>query len=125
MPNIATVLDEQHHYYKSNETRSYCFRTKQLKQLKQMLKTNESQIYKALKQDLNKYKHEKLTTGLWLLYMEIEFAIKQLKQWKQPKRVKTPVTHKSSKNYIYQEPYGVALLIAPWNYPIQLSLAPM
>ena len=125
MPNIATVLDEQRHYYKSNETRSYCFRTKQLKQLKQMLRTNESQIYKALKQDLNKSKHETLTTELGLLYMEIDFVLKHLKQWMQPKRVKTPVTHKGSKNYIYQEPYGVALIIAPWNYPLQLSLAPM
>src|SRR5690625_7642384 len=90
MPNIATVLDEQRHYYKSNETRSYCFRTKQLKQLKQMLRTNESQIYKALKQDLNKSKHETLTTELGLLYMEIDFVLKHLKQWMQPKRVKTP-----------------------------------
>src|SRR5699024_8192541 len=55
----------------------------------------------------------------------IDFALKHLKQWMQPKRVKTPVTHKGSKNYIYQEPYGVALIIAPWNYPLQLSLAPM
>src|SRR5699024_8004681 len=115
MRNIATVLDEQRHYFKLGQTRPYRFRIQQLKQLKQMLRANEPQIYKALKQDLNKSKHETLTTELGLLYMEIDFALKHLKQWMQPKKVKTPVTHKGAKNYRDQETYRVALIIAPWN----------
>lgn len=89
-----------------------------------MLKQNEKAIYHALKQDLNKSSYEALTTELGILYLEIDFAIKHLKDWMKPEKVPTPITHKGSESYILKEPYGVVLIIAPWNYPLQLSLAP-
>src|SRR5690625_3430920 len=90
-----------------------------------MLVKNESKIYTALKNDLNKSKHEALTTELGILYTEINFCLKHLKDWMKDELVDAPLTHKGTKNYIKHEPYGATLIIAPWNYPIQLALAPV
>lgn len=124
LPNHHKVLLSQRTYFFSQQTKDYSFRKKQLKRLKQMLKQNEKAIYHALKQDLNKSSYEALTTELGILYLEIDFAIKHLKDWMKPEKVPTPITHKGSESYILKEPYGVVLIIAPWNYPLQLSLAP-
>lgn len=125
MGKCHAILEQQRHYFNTGKTKKRSFRLDQLKKLKNTLKTYEAEIYKALKQDLNKSAHESLTTELGFIYMEIDFALKNLKQWMQPRKVQAPITHKGTQNYIYQEPYGVALIIAPWNYPLQLSLAPM
>ncbi|RCW73173.1 aldehyde dehydrogenase (NAD+) [Saliterribacillus persicus] len=79
----------------------------------------------ALQKDLNKSAFEAYSTEIGILYEEIAFIRKNLKKWSQPKRVKTPLTHTGSKSYIYAQPYGVALIIAPWNYPVQLALSPL
>ncbi|WP_106497249.1 aldehyde dehydrogenase [Lentibacillus sp. Marseille-P4043] len=89
-----------------------------------MLKANEKRIYQALKMDLNKSQHETLTTELGFLYTEIDFALKHLKDWMEPEKADTPITHKGTKNYIVREPYRVTLVISPWNYPLQLAIAP-
>ena len=57
--------------------------------------------------------------------MEIKFIKKRLKKWTKPRKVKTPITHFPAKSYIYPEPYGVVLIISPWNYPFQLSMMPI
>src|SRR5699024_3717670 len=72
-----------------------------------------------------KSKQETLTTELGILYTEIDMALKHLKDWMKPEKVPAPLTHKGTKNMIYKEPYGVTLVIAPWNYPLQLALAPV
>ncbi|WP_156290859.1 aldehyde dehydrogenase [Oceanobacillus salinisoli] len=112
-------------YFLNGNTVSYEFRKKQLENLKQMLKKNESQIYRALKRDLNKSRYEVYTTELGFLFSEIDFAVKNLRSWMEPEKVPSPITHKGSKSYILKEPFGVALVISPWNYPLQLALAPV
>lgn len=102
----------------------YTFRKQQLQKLKNLLKDNETAIYQALKADLNKSKHETFTTELGFLLTEIDYTLKHLRGWMEPIKVSAPITHKGSKNYIMKEPYGVCLIIAPWNYPLQLALAP-
>src|SRR5699024_6678721 len=124
MEHIKKIVNNQHEYFKHGKTMSYSFRKNQLKKLKQMLKQYENEIYEALKNDLNKSTHETLTTELGLLYTDIDFALKQLKEWMEPEKVEAPITHKGTKNYIYKEPYGVTLIISPWNYPLLLSIAP-
>lgn len=90
-----------------------------------MLKEHEKELYQALADDLNKSEDEAYMTELGFLYVEIDLAIKSLKEWMEEEQVHTPLTHKGSKGYIYKEPYGVALIIAPWNYPLQLALGPV
>lgn len=79
----------------------------------------------ALKTDLQKSEFEAYTTEIGFVLEEIRFTLKHLKKWSKPKRVKTPITHFGAKSYVVKEPYGVAFIIAPWNYPFQLAIAPL
>src|SRR5690625_507159 len=121
--DIENIVKIQQDFF-NNQTFDYEYRIKQLEILRQMLKNYEDDIYYALREDLNKSRFETLTTELSVLYTEIDFALKHLKDWMKPEKVKAPITHKGTKNYIYKEPYGVTLIISSWNYPLQLAIAP-
>lgn len=125
MNPFQLLLDEQRTFFKSEKTFTHAFRKEQLEKLRNMLKAYEKDIYQALKTDLNKSKNETLTTELGFLYSEIDITLKHVKEWMKEKRVDTPITHKGSKSYVITEPYGVTLTIAPWNYPLQLAIAPI
>ncbi|MUK87198.1 aldehyde dehydrogenase family protein [Ornithinibacillus sp. L9] len=124
MQDITMLVEQQRSFFYSGSTLDYRFRTKQLKALKQMLQRYEQEIYIALKEDLNKSSYEALTTEIGFLHMEIDYTIKHLKEWMELEQADTPITHKGTKNYIQKEPYGVTLVIAPWNYPLHLAIAP-
>lgn len=124
METIEKRVHQQQIYFQKGSTRSYSFRKQQLVALKKMINNHEQAIYDALKSDLNKSSHETFTTELGLLYTEIDVALKNLRKWMERKQVQTPLTHKGTKSYLYKEPYGVTLIISPWNYPLQLALAP-
>jgi len=119
------MINKQRDYFYTGETKSYSFRKMQLQQLKAMLKRYENDIYQALRADLNKSKHEALITELGILYTEIDFTLKHLKSWMEKQQLDAPFTHTGTKSAIIYEPYGTVLIIAPWNYPIQLAIAPM
>lgn len=120
-----TILDYQKAYYRTGETKSYAFRINMLKKLKAALLANEASISQALKEDLNKSDFETYITETSMVLTEINYFLKHLKKLMQPKKVKTPITVFPGKGYIYPEPYGSALIIGPWNYPLQLALAPL
>ncbi|WP_249871933.1 aldehyde dehydrogenase [Oceanobacillus saliphilus] len=124
MEYTETIVNNLRSFYLNGNTVDYSFRKKQLLKLRDMLSDNESKIYRALKRDLNKSKHETLTTELGMLYSEIDFAVKNLRHWMEPEKVQSPLIHKGSKSYIMKEPLGVILVISPWNYPLQLAVAP-
>jgi aldehyde dehydrogenase (NAD+) len=115
----------QKSWFNEGQTKSYAFRKEQLLTMKKMLNTFEKPILNALKFDLNKSEYEAYASEIAFLKSEIDHHVKQLKSWMQPAKVKTPLTHTGSKNYIRKEPYGTVLVIAPWNYPVQLALAPV
>ncbi|WP_164218130.1 aldehyde dehydrogenase [Virgibacillus sp. YIM 98842] len=125
MEEMETLVNNQRSFFMNGNTIEYSIRKEKLQLLKQMLKKYETDIYDALKIDLNKSEHETLTTELGILYTEIDFAIKHLQEWMAPEKVNAPMTHKGTKNFIFKEPYGVCLIISPWNYPLQLALAPL
>src|SRR5690625_5501714 len=58
------------------------------------------------------------------MYTEIDFGLKHLDKWMKDEPVAAPITHQGTKNYIINEPLGNVLIISPWNYPLQLALAP-
>lgn len=122
---MKKIIEKQKAYFYTGATKSYNFRKKQLQKLKMMLNDYEDDIYDVLRQDLSKSKHETLTTELGILYTEIDFALKHLQTWMKKHRVEAPFTHTGTKNDIIYEPYGTVLIIAPWNYPIQLAIAPI
>lgn len=122
---IQDIIQKQRAFFSTGKTKNIDFRLEQLARLKKAVKDRESQIIKALKQDLNKSEFEAYATEIGFLYEEINSMMKHLQTWAKPKKVKTPITHAGASSYIYPEPYGTALIIAPWNYPFQLQLAPL
>ncbi|WP_311775136.1 aldehyde dehydrogenase [Alkalihalobacillus sp. TS-13] len=125
MPTIQEILQLQRTYFFSGETKTVDFRIQQLKKLRDAINKYETDILGALKKDLNKSEFEAYSSEVGILHKEISFTLKHLKKWAKPVRVKTAVTHFGSKSYIQSEPYGVCLIIAPWNYPFQLQISPL
>ncbi len=123
--SINNIVQKQREYFLSNETKSIDFRLKQLKKLKQSVVNHIDDINEALWNDLHKCKEEAFLTEISIVLNEINDHIKHLKKWARPKKVKTPVYLMPSKSFVMYEPYGVALIIAPWNYPFQLMFAPL
>ena len=123
--SISNIVLRQREYFLTNETRSIDFRLKQLKKLKQAVEKYSDDIYEALWKDLHKCKEEAFLTELSIVINEINDHIKHLKKWAKPKKVKTPLYLMPSKSYVMYEPFGIALIIAPWNYPFHLMFAPL
>ncbi len=122
---VTEIIKAQREYFESGKTRPLSFRLDALKKLKAAIKKNEELVYEALLFDLNKPKSETYMCELGLVYEEISYHIKHLSKWMKNKRVHTPLAQFSSKSFVSPEPYGVALIMSPWNYPLQLSLSPL
>ncbi|WP_425446157.1 aldehyde dehydrogenase [Dethiothermospora halolimnae] len=122
---IKDIIKKQRDYFNNGRTRDVDFRIEQLRLLKKTIKDNEDKILNALNKDLKKSYFEGYETEVGILLEEIDYTIKKVKSWAKSKRVKTPITHFLSRSYIHPEPYGVVLIMAPWNYPFQLTIAPL
>lgn len=96
-----------------------------LRQLKQALENAEEEIFAALERDLRKNRFETAVTELFFTYAEIDHAIKKLRSWMKPKSAGRTISNLFASNKIYYEPKGVCLIIAPWNYPLQLIMSPL
>lgn len=122
---MAQPLESQRKYFQTGETRSYAFRKQALLSLKRALARHDKNLLSALKNDLEKSEFEGYESELGLVYGEIEEALHHLKRWMKPKRVAAPLMHFPAKGRMYARPLGVVLIIAPWNYPVLLSLTPL
>jgi aldehyde dehydrogenase (NAD+) len=125
MEEYDFLIQKQRAFYMQGKTKSISFRIEMLNHLRNLIKSNEKTLMDALKQDLNKSEFDSYISEIGIVLEELRFTIKNLRKWAKPRRVKTSLTGLGSKSYIYPEPYGVALIIAPWNYPFQLSIAPL
>ena len=85
----------------------------------------ESKILNALKIDLGKCEFEGVVAEVQYCLSEIDHILKKIDKWIKPKKVFTPLVHWPAKSYVFYEPYGHVLVIAPWNYPFQLCVSPM
>ncbi len=119
------LVERQHEYFMKGNTLPLEFRRKQLLILKQALRTFEPRLLEALRLDLGKSTFESYETELGMVFSELTFALANLRKWAKRKTVKTPVVHFPAKSSVYQEPLGVALILSPWNYPLQLALSPL
>ncbi len=123
--SIPNTLKKQREYFKSQQTKDVSFRIAILKKLKKEIIEREQDVYDALKKDFNKSAFETFISEYGLVISEINLAIKKLKSWSKPKRVKPSMLTFPSTDYIYKQPYGTVLVIAPWNYPFLLSIEPL
>lgn len=122
---LITGLVEQRQYFDSGATLSSEFRLTQLKKLRQAVVANEDKILAALATDLGKPPLEAYASEIAPVISELDYAITNLKSWLKPRKVATPLKLFRSKSYISMQPLGCVLIIAPWNYPFQLLLAPL
>ncbi|HLS67382.1 MAG TPA: aldehyde dehydrogenase [Pseudogracilibacillus sp.] len=122
---MEKIVERQRQFFYSNETKSYSFRKRQLQTLHQMMKKHERAFLRALRNDLQKSEHEAFTTELGIIHQELRYVMNNLSKWMKRTNVSAPFTHQGTKNYIHYEPYGVTLIIAPWNYPVQLAIVPV
>ncbi|MDU9691732.1 aldehyde dehydrogenase [Priestia aryabhattai] len=125
MNNYQELTKKQLSFFNSGKTKDVAFRIETLKKLRELVVRHEEDILKAVKADLNKPEMEAKRAEVGLVLSEIDFAVENLAEWAAPKEVETPSTHAGAKSYIYQDPYGLALVIAPWNYPFQLAVSPV
>ncbi|MDD7999685.1 aldehyde dehydrogenase [Bacillus cereus] len=123
--SVSSIVNKQKAYFYNGHTRSVEVRKNNLKKLYEGIQRFEEEIFQALKLDLNKSVHESFTTEVGYVLKEISFQLKHISLWSKPKRVRTAFTHFGSKGKVVPEPYGVTLIIAPWNYPFQLAIAPL
>jgi len=112
-------------YFHSGATRSYAFRRSALLQLRNALQKSMDALHAALYADLGKNAEEAYITETGFLLAEISHSLRHLRTWMRRERVGTNLLNFPSRSYIYKEPLGVALVIGPWNYPVQLLLAPL
>jgi aldehyde dehydrogenase (NAD+) len=125
MSDLNFTLKSLRSFYESGATLSYEFRKKQLEVFKEAIIKYDEEINAALYTDLKKSKEETWATETGLLMGEIKNAIKNLHKWIKPKNVSTGLVTFPSSAKIYYDPLGVVLIIAPWNYPLQLLLIPL
>lgn len=125
MSEIKEILEAQHKYFYTGETKKLAFRIAMLKRLEEAVIRHEKELLLALQKDLAKAPFEGCETEVGIVRRELADTIAHLKQWDKPKRVGTPIVHFPSVSTIYREPYGSVLIMSPWNYPVQLTLIPL
>ncbi len=122
---IIQTLQQQREFFASGQTLEIRFRKEMLRRLLNAMELWEEQLAGALWEDLHKSYEEAYLTELSIIKGEIKTHLKNLSKWAKPEKVSTPVKLAPSKSRIVKEPLGCSLIIAPWNYPVQLLLTPL
>lgn len=122
---IRNIIASQRSFFKEGKTKEVAFRIEKLKLLKQIIEEHETEICDALYKDFKKPKFESVLSETAFIISELDHIIKKLKSWAKPKKISSSIINFPSSDYIYSEPYGACLIIAPWNYPFQLAISPL
>lgn len=121
---MTAVADTLRTTFNSGTTRPLAWRKRQLERMIAMLDENEAEFLDALKTDLGKPSVEGFITDIAFVTSEVKLMLKNLERWNRPQRVPTPLVTMPASSKLMPEPLGVVLVIAPWNYPVQLLLVP-
>ena len=111
--------------FDSQLTRPLAWRRAQLLALRRLLVERETELADALQQDLGKHPTESHTTELGFTRNEIDFTLNHLAKWSRSAKVRVPLTLQPASARVTPQPLGVMLILSPWNYPVQLLLAPL
>lgn len=125
LDEIAPKVAAARAAYAAGTTKPLAWRRATLERMRDLLNERESQLLDALAADFGKPRFEAWFTEIGFTISDIEHTLAHLPAWIQPEKVTTPVSFKPGVSYIVPEPVGVACVIAPWNYPVQLLLAPI
>ena len=122
---ISELVARQRAYYATGATRSYGFRKEALAKLAGGLETHQEALYQALQADLNKTPCESHLSEVGMVRSELRYHQKHLRKWTKPKRMPSAIGQLPGRCNTVPEPYGVTLIMAPWNYPVNLCLTPL
>ena len=122
---IQTTREKQQQYFLSGATLALPFRKQALRKLLQAMKQYEQPLAEALWTDLHKSYEEAYLTELSIVYGEIHNHLRHLSRWARAERKSSPLAIMPASSRIIKEPLGNTLIIAPWNYPVQLLLNPL
>ncbi|MYL30925.1 aldehyde dehydrogenase family protein [Halobacillus halophilus] len=125
MENYQELVHKQKSFFRSGKTKDPAFRKEALTTIKEYMTSHQQEIINAVKADLNKPEEETKRAEIGLVLAEIDFMLENLDTWTATQEVPTPDTHGGAKSFIQPEPYGSTLVISPWNYPVQLAVAPL
>lgn len=123
--HAAAVVGALRTHFETGATKSLDWRLSQLDALEHLLMEREGDVVEALRKDLGKPEMEALLPEVRMIVAEVRLTRKKLRSWMKPERVRTPLIAMPGRSYIYREPLGLVLIIAPWNYPFQTAVLPL
>ncbi len=118
-------IDRQREYFDTGATRPIQFRLDRLKALAANINFREQELLEALSQDLGKPASEAYSSEIGYVLRDIDHALRNLRRWMRPRRVRAPAAAWPGSARVVFEPLGTVLILAPWNYPLQLALSPL
>ena len=124
MADIAQ-LQKMRNRVLNGDMQSYAYRHGLLIRLRNSMMKHEEAVYAALEKDLKKSREETWATEIGMVMAELSETIGSLRKWMAPRRVRTNLVNWPSSCHIHAEPLGLVLIIAPWNYPVQLLFSPL
>ncbi|MBR5509989.1 MAG: aldehyde dehydrogenase [Lachnospiraceae bacterium] len=122
---IEKLVQKQRAYYMKGKTFDISARIHALHCLEQAIASYEERLYDALQKDLGKSKSEAYMCEIGLALSEIRYLKRHIRSWSRERLVRTPLAQFHAKSFTVQEPYGVVLVMSPWNYPVLLTLEPL
>jgi len=125
LPDCASLIRDQRAFFESRVTYAVSFRVEQLKALQRAIESSERDLLDALYTDLRKPPIEGFVSEIAFVQTDISHAIRHLKRWTHVQRRRTPPIAWPGRSSVYPEPYGVVLIMGPWNYPFQLLFSPL
>lgn len=125
MIDFTSILIKERQFFSSGLTKKLLFRLEMLEKLEKWIRVNDVQILDALKSDLNKAPFESYATEIGVVIDELHHTRKHLESWTKATQVRGNIKNWPSRGECISEPYGVVLIMAPWNYPFQLMIDPL
>lgn len=122
---IKNLVKQQRKYFLSGATLSYTSRMETLRKIQTALDQYEKELCDALYQDLHKSASESGMAEIGMVRAELNYCMKHLAGWMRKEHIKTGLANFHAKSFTIAEPYGVTLVMAPWNYPVMLCLEPL
>ena len=122
---IAAIVQRQRKFFESGATLPVAYRIDALKKLRKALMDNEDAIARALQEDLGKSSTEGFMCETGLVISEISYLLRHIRSFAKEQTVPTPIVQFHSRSYKKPSPYGVSLIMSPWNYPLLLTLDPL
>lgn len=125
MMNYQQLVADQRNFFKTGATKSYEARRQALLSLRKMITDNEQEMLNAVYEDLRRLPETSKVLEIGMVIVEIDYFLANLKEWMKPEDVARTFASALDKPFLVKDPLGVALIVAPWNYPLSMVLLPL